>query len=836
MAKKAIKTIANKAGNKAADRARTSTKNVIIGWSEAQSATNFKKALKDIFLAIPGLTDSRHIKYLTSKSEVDEAVYSGSCDILFLSENVNGTPIGKGEIRKYLANGAEGINVILVISDDKRGAGKLKGLYGYGYYNAIYKKDCYPDYIGNLVKHPRSAPDAYDYYGLADYVDPLDSTGVPMPQELREVVEMPVPVKEDGGDRDKAPSKEPTAEAAWDDTGSDTEETREKGGKGNGDGKSDKGSKDSKDKRVKADAKERKSKRDNNADVDTDTDAVADADTGASFDGKTRAKDKAVEKDGWKEKGKGRAVSPEKELDGSVNKEPAEDREETSVEMPKEGAEGLEDAESIEDIENAESASAETGEEIASEGPLEESSIGAQSDDGLSDDGGKLSDKLGRSEQSGQSEPPEQPKEPEQAPEPIKFPQEIEQAGGWLSDWTDEEVQAYLSSCDLELKQKRVNAATLSETDHVTEALLRHYTKEETRVIKNLENNLMSRTDFERNLTTYMTRTFKADKVVMADAYRSFLEFMFGYDVITPLIEDSMVSDIKIYEPDNVRVKRHGKRQEAEVKFRSPEHYRAFVSHIAKKNHVSISKGDNIVHFTDTTSFKDFRMRINISTEFVNSDNYPCVHIRKINNQKYTTQQLVDAKMLSYRTAAYLIDKAQNDSGIIFTGKGSAGKTTCMNWLIDYIPRDCSALCIQESDELFSSSHPDILFQRIADDKESQNTYDLKTLAINGLLTDIDYFIIGEIKGAEAKYFLNASYTGNRCWASVHSPSSQDALNKIADYATYESDYTKNELLPMLTSLKVVVFLKDFRIVEISEVEGWDEKNKCLRYKRVPLD
>ena len=114
-------------------------------------------------------------------------------------------------------------------------------------------------------------------------------------------------------------------------------------------------------------------------------------------------------------------------------------------------------------------------------------------------------------------------------------------------------------------------------------------------------------------------------------------------------------------------------------------------------------------------------------------------------------------------------------------------------------------------------------------------SYDLKNLSVNALLTDVDYFIIGEIKGAEARYFLNAAYTGNRCWASVHSPSSQDALEKIADYATYESAYTRDELLKMLTSLKTVVFLKDFRVREISRVVGWDAVHKTVVYEKVPL-
>lgn len=106
-------------------------------------------------------------------------------------------------------------------------------------------------------------------------------------------------------------------------------------------------------------------------------------------------------------------------------------------------------------------------------------------------------------------------------------------------------------------------------------------------------------------------------------------------------------------------------------------------------------------------------------------------------------------------------------------------------------------------------------------------------LARTGLLTDLDYFIIGEIKGGEALYLLNAAYTGHRCWASVHGINSTEAMNKLADYVKYSSDYTKEEALQMLSSINTVVFMKDFKVQEISEIERWDDVNKKIIYKTV---
>ena len=171
------------------------------------------------------------------------------------------------------------------------------------------------------------------------------------------------------------------------------------------------------------------------------------------------------------------------------------------------------------------------------------------------------------------------------------------------------------------------------------------------------------------------------------------------------------------------------------------------------------------------------------------------MHIRKIPKNKRTVNNLIELGMLDNSKAEYLINAAKESSGILFAGKGASGKTTLMNALIEHIPHDKSGLVIQENEELFSNTHPDLMFQHIVSAHgEGKIKYDLKDLSRNGLLVDLDYFIIGEIKGGEALYLLNAGYTGHRCWASVHGMSSREAIDKLADYVKYESDYSLNDI------------------------------------------
>lgn len=311
-----------------------------------------------------------------------------------------------------------------------------------------------------------------------------------------------------------------------------------------------------------------------------------------------------------------------------------------------------------------------------------------------------------------------------------------------------------------------------------------------------------------------------------------FSKFIWGYYILEEAINDHDISDIKVLSADNVRIKRKGKRMGTDIRFPSNADYKRFVSMVAVKNKTNLADINAIQSFTDKESNKDFILRFNIATEFVNSANVPYMHIRKIPKNKHTVNNLIELGMLDGGKAEYLINAAKESSGILFAGKGASGKTTLMNALIEHIPHDKSGLVIQENEELFSNTHPDLMFQHIVSAHgEGKIKYDLKDLSRNGLLTDLDYFIIGEIKGGEALYLLNAGYTGHRCWASVHGMSSREAIDKLSDYVKYESDYSLNDIRKMLMGMKTIVYMKDFCVSEISEIKEY--KGGELIYERV---
>lgn len=336
---------------------------------------------------------------------------------------------------------------------------------------------------------------------------------------------------------------------------------------------------------------------------------------------------------------------------------------------------------------------------------------------------------------------------------------------------------------------------------------------------------------FVTELDAYIDRIYGISDEKKERFHNYIIQYTFGYHVLTELMEADDISDIKVLSWDKVRIKQKGERKSTDITFWSPEDFKGFVEMIAVKNGINIGNLNAIQTFTDNHSSDKFIYRYNIATGIINSTEAPYLHIRKIPKAKADLEQLIGLGMLDRKQAKYLIRRMQEGYWIV-SGKGASGKTTLLNAMIDEIPGNRSVLVVQENEELFSNRHPDMMFQHIEVRRGDRKiNYSLKELVINGLLTDLDYIGIGEIKGEEALYFLTAALTGNLGFATVHSLSAPGALDKLADYCKWGSDYSKDEVMKLLTCVKTVVHMEDFKIREIMELNGWDEEKQNISFE-----
>lgn len=78
--------------------------------------------------------------------------------------------------------------------------------------------------------------------------------------------------------------------------------------------------------------------------------------------------------------------------------------------------------------------------------------------------------------------------------------------------------------------------------------------------------------------------------------------------------------------------------------------------------------------------------------------------------------------------------------------------------------------------------------------------------------------------------------TGAIGMCTAHGSSVEDGMDKLADYVTYDTPYTKEQALEMLKRLNTVVYVQDFEIKDVAEVMGYDDVSKKLIYHHITFE
>lgn len=316
-----------------------------------------------------------------------------------------------------------------------------------------------------------------------------------------------------------------------------------------------------------------------------------------------------------------------------------------------------------------------------------------------------------------------------------------------------------------------------------------------------------------------------------------FRQCVFGYYILTPLIESKQVSDIKVLDYDHIVVKANGERYVTNIAFYDEQDYRSWFERILRIHKLSKDEEYALNHCTDRKGVKDFYLRIDVQLECITSTEKNNIHIRKMPKTKLSWDYLKENKMLDDEMIEYLRDRIETGYGFLISGRGGSGKSTLLNNMLDIVPFNQSILVSQESDELYSNIHPQIQFEHTMTVRKTDSVtdYSLEDELRLGLLQDIDNFVIGEIKGGEALHvFTTAMSTGARFFGTIHSSDAASSVTRLAQCARYVSDYPMETLEEMLTVTPfVLIHMSHFSIDEILEIDGWDEKERRLKFSKV---
>lgn len=361
---------------------------------------------------------------------------------------------------------------------------------------------------------------------------------------------------------------------------------------------------------------------------------------------------------------------------------------------------------------------------------------------------------------------------------------------------------------------------------------MRYITSSERDAYYSTLRNEKKKSNFFIPIKSYLQRTFidpgllpmEDEPALIAKIDRA----LFDLYLVQDLIDDPMITDVKITDPYSIRVRVKGKAYLSNVTFVDAEDYIRFINGLSVLNNIDLKVPSQT--FTDEQD-DNYILRFSITAPYITGNNFPIIHIRKIPRKKPMSEELIEAGMLTPVVRDYLIDQSLNHGkSIVFAGPPGSGKTTALNWFIeDGYEDSAEILVIQENDELFCYRRGVMLEHVVMNPQRGEQECSLESLGKMALVAGANVFVIGEAKGAEINAAITLSNSGCRTAITIHSRSSTDTIDKMADLAMRgEANISYEQAKRNLSSFDIVVYMEDYKIREIAEISGYNEETKTM--------
>lgn len=309
-----------------------------------------------------------------------------------------------------------------------------------------------------------------------------------------------------------------------------------------------------------------------------------------------------------------------------------------------------------------------------------------------------------------------------------------------------------------------------------------------------------------------------------------------GLDILQGILDDEEVTEIMVNGMHPIFVEKNGTIQETDKSFSSKERLENVIQQIVAKVNRRVNESTPIV---------DARLadgsRVNIVLAPIALEG-PIITIRKFAKETISMQKLIEWKSITKEAAEFLENLVRMKYNIFISGGTGSGKTTFLNALSDFVPKDERIITIEDSAELQIQGVKNLVrLESRAANTEGKNEITMQDLIKSSLRMRPDRIIVGEVRGKEALDMLQAMNTGHDGSLSTgHSNSAKDMLTRLETMVLMAVDMPIEAIRNQIASgLDVIVHLgrmrdKSRKVLEITEVCGMKDGeiflNPLFRY------
>ena len=299
---------------------------------------------------------------------------------------------------------------------------------------------------------------------------------------------------------------------------------------------------------------------------------------------------------------------------------------------------------------------------------------------------------------------------------------------------------------------------------------------------------------------------------------------MRGLDVLQPLVDDPSITEIMINGPHHVFIEQNGRLYQKNVSFGSNDNLLNVILNIVSKVNRTVNEANPIV---------DARLldgsRVNVVLPPIALDG-PTVTIRKFPEDPMTVKKLIEYGSITPEVAELLERMVKAKFNIFISGGTGSGKTTFLNALSNFIPRDERVITIEDSAELQLKGIDNLVRMETRNaNMKGKGEVTIRDLMRSSLRMRPERIVVGEVRGAEALDMLQAMNTGHDGSLSTgHSNSTKDMLSRLETMVLSGNNIPLEAIRQQIASaINIIIQLsrlrdKSRRTVEITEVVGYE--------------
>lgn len=310
-------------------------------------------------------------------------------------------------------------------------------------------------------------------------------------------------------------------------------------------------------------------------------------------------------------------------------------------------------------------------------------------------------------------------------------------------------------------------------------------------------------------------------------------------DVLEDLLKDEDITEIMINGPDNIFIEKNGKVEKWTEKFSSEEKLNDVIQSIVANSNKIVNESNPIV---DTRLEDGSRVNIVLPPAAVD---YSILSIRKFPKEQMTMERLKSFGSIDEEQIEFLKKLVISGYNIFVSGGTGSGKTSFLNALGEFIPKNERVITIEDSAELQLKNVENIVRLEARNaNLEGNNEITIRDLLKSSLRMRPDRIIVGECRGAEALEMLQAFNTGHDGSLSTgHSNSCKDMLSRLETMVLMGAEIPLSAIRQQIASgIDIIVQLgrlrdKSRKLIEIAEVVDFvDDEirlNPLYRFKEL---